>query len=263
MEIYHVRRGRGRPLLLLHGLGDSWRVWTPILDGLAAERTVIAVDLPGFGETPPLPGEVSIRTLADAVTGFLRANDLIGVDVVGSSMGARLVLELARRGGLVGAVVSLDPGGFWRGWQRGYFYTSIKLSVQLIRLLQPAMPLFTGNPIGRTLLFPQFSAHPWTLSPEVTLTEMRSFAVSQSTDELLHSLAFGESQQGIPAGVLKKPLAIGWGDRDRVCFPGQARLAKKLFPDAKLRWFHNCGHFPQWDAPEQTVRLILDTTAEA
>ena len=117
----HVRRGTGKQLLLIHGLGGSWREWSPILDDLAAEREVIAVDLPGFGATPPIPGEVSVRTLSDAVTEFLISNDLTGIDAVGSSMGARLVLELARRGGVLGAVVSLDPGGFWRGWERHAF----------------------------------------------------------------------------------------------------------------------------------------------
>ncbi len=121
MEMHHIRRGTGKPLLLIHGLGGSWRSWNPILDRLTAEREVIAVDLPGHGETQPLSGEVSIRTLADAVTDFLSANNLTGVDAVGSSMGARLVLELARRGGVLGAVVSFDPGGFWRGWQRHFF----------------------------------------------------------------------------------------------------------------------------------------------
>ena len=124
----YIRRGAGKPLLLIHGLGGNWRSWNPILDGLAKEREVIAVDLPGFGETPPLSGEVSIRTLADSVTEFLRVNSLTGVDAVGGSMGARLVLELARRGGgTLGAVVSLDPGGFWRGWERHFFYGSIYL----------------------------------------------------------------------------------------------------------------------------------------
>lgn len=70
MKMHHVRQGNGKPLLLLHGLGGSWRSWSPVLDSLAAEREVIAVDLPGFGATAPLSGEVSIRTLADAVTDF-------------------------------------------------------------------------------------------------------------------------------------------------------------------------------------------------
>lgn len=246
MELHHIRRGKGKPLLLIHGLGGAWRSWGPILDALAAEREVIAVDLPGFGETPPLPGEVSIRTLADAVTDFVTTKHLIGVDAVGSSMAARLVLELARRGGVLGAVVSLDPGGFWEGWQRHAFYASIWTSIRLVRLLQPIMPSLTRNAAGRTLMFAQFSAHPWKLSPQVTLDEMRSYAASPSFDELLRQLAYGETQQGAPPKSIEHPLVIGWGRRDRVCFPSQARRALELFPDARLQWFEHCGHFPQW-----------------
>ena len=111
MDFHHVRLGQGKPLVLFHGLGSTWQSWQPVLDGLSAGRTVIALDLPGFGETPPLQGPVSIETLADASTAFLDTHDLRGADVVGSSMGARLVLELARRG-VVGSTVSLNPGGF-------------------------------------------------------------------------------------------------------------------------------------------------------
>ena len=258
----HIRRGAaGRPLLLIHGLGGSWRSWNPILDDLAREREVIAIDLPGHGETPPLPGEASIATLADAVTEFVRSNDLAGVDTVGSSMGARLVLELARRGaGVLGAVVSLDPGGFWRGWERHTFYASLFASIRLVRRLQPVLPRITQSAAGRTLLFAQFSARPWQLSPQRALDELRGYAASPSFDELLRQLAYGEEQQGAPAGTIPSPLVIGWGRRDRVCFPRQAKRAQELFPDARLCWFNACGHFPQWDAPDKTARLILDTT---
>ena len=61
---------------------------------------------------------------------------------------------------------------------------------------------------------------------------------------------------------MAKPLVIGWGRIDRVCLPRQAARAQQLFPDARLHWFERCGHFPHWDAPEETARLILDTTAD-
>lgn len=102
----------------MHGLGGSWRSWLSIIDTLASTRDVIAIDLPGFGETPPLRGETT---------------------------------------------VSLDPGGCWRALERHVFYASIALSIRLIRLLQPAMPLLCGDPFTRTLLFAQFSAHPSSL----------------------------------------------------------------------------------------------------
>jgi pimeloyl-ACP methyl ester carboxylesterase len=262
MEMNYIRRGAGKPLLLIHGLGGSWRSWQTILDELALERDVIAVDLPGFGDTLPLEGEVSIATLSDAVTSFVNENNLTGVDAVGSSMGARLVLELARRGGVLGGVVSLDPGGFWQGWQIPAFYHSINLSIKLVRALQPVMPQITRSAIGRTLLFAQFSARPWRIAPKVALDEMRAFAESPSFDELLYNLAYGEKQKGAPKDSIKHPLVIGWGKRDRVCFPSQAKRALELFPDAKLHWFERCGHFPQWDRPQETVRLILDGTGQ-
>ena len=262
MKFHTVRRGSGKPLLLVHGIGGSWASWELVMDRLAeGGREVIAVDLPGHGQTPPLAGAVSISTLADAVTEFLEEEGLLGIDAVGSSMGARLVLELVRRGGVLGAVVSLDPGGFWEGWEVPVFYYSVAASVRLVRALQPVMPAITSSPVGRTALFAQFSAHPWSIPSDLALTEMRSFAASPSFDELLENLAHGEVQRGSPRGSVAAPLVIGWGEDDHVCLPRQAARAMSKFPDAKLYWFPNCGHFPQWDSPELAARLILAATS--
>ena len=254
-----IRRGSGKPLLLVHGLGATWRSWDPILPALAASREVIAVDLPGFGETPPLAGEVSIATLADAVTAFLKEQNLLRVDLVGSSMGARLVVELARRG-VGGATVALAPGGFWSPGQLRFFNASLQASIRLMRLLQPVMPAITGSPVGRALLLSQLSARPWALSADLALREMRSYAQAPSFDAALHSLVHGPTQEGAPAGSLPGPLVIGWGRKDRVLLPSQAKRATQLFPDAKLHWFDRSGHFPQWDEPQETVELILRST---
>lgn len=261
-EDFHVVRfGRGRPLLLIHGLGGNWRSWSPVLSQLAQAREVIAVDLPGHGQTPRLTTVTTVPALADAVTSFVRRHDLVGVDAVGSSMGARLVMELARRGDVVGSVVALDPGGFWRGWERHVFYSSLWASIRLVRALQPIMPRIARSRFGRSALLAQFSARPWRLRPSLVLDEMRSYAGSPVFDELLFELAYGAEQEGAPAGRLHHPLTIGWGRRDLVCFPWQADRARALFPDARVFWFDRCGHFPQWDVPDSTARLILDATS--
>ncbi|VTU24068.1 alpha/beta fold hydrolase [Variovorax sp. PBL-E5] len=262
MLINYVRRGEGKTLLLIHGLGSNWRSWQTIMAPLATERSVVAIDLPGFGKSPPLEGEVSIRALADAVTRFLHEHELLGTDVVGSSMGARLVLELARRGNVVGAVVSLDPGGFWAGWERHAFHASIWLSVRLARRLQFAMPAITQSPRWRALLLTQLSAQAAALAPSLVLEEMRSYATAPSFDRMLRDLVRGAAQEGAASGSLGKPLVIGWGRLDRVCLARQAARARLLFPDARLHWFERSGHFPHWDAPEETARLILETTAD-
>ncbi|OZC01250.1 alpha/beta fold hydrolase, partial [Rubricoccus marinus] len=51
--------------------------------------------------------------------------------------------------------------------------------------------------------------------------------------------------------------------QDRVCFPSQAERATARFPGARLEWLDRCGHFPQWDRPEEAVRLILAATGNA
>ncbi|GAB2963958.1 alpha/beta fold hydrolase [Hymenobacter coalescens] len=259
MQLHHIRRGQGQPLLLLHGIGGSWRSWSPILAALAARREVIALDLPGHGQSPALPGENSFYALTDAVEAWLRAQGLTGVACVGSSMGARMVLELARRGA-VGAAVALDPGGFWQGWQVPAFYYSVAGSVRLLRAAEPLLPALTSNALTRTLLLAQFSARPWRLPAEVALTELRSFVRTPVFDELLRHLAYGPRQAGAPRGSLRAPLVIGWGRQDRVCFPSQARRATAAFPDAALYWFDRCGHFPHWDQPAETVAMILAAT---
>ena len=260
MKINFEKRGKGKPLLLVHGLGGSIRSWDIIIDDLAEEREVVTIDLPGFGNSPPLAGKVSIGTLSDALTDFLKQQDLLGIDAVGTSMGARLVLEMARRGGILGAVVSLDPGGFWQGWEKHAFFASIKASIKLIRLIHPLLPKIVHNPEGRSLLLLQFSTRPKQIPPDIALKELNDYVKARSFDELLRNLVYGEEQKGLAKGTLDKPLVIGWGRNDKVCFPRQAKRAMKLFPDAQLHWFEDCGHFPQWDQTKETVRLILAIT---
>lgn len=261
MKLNHIRCGEGKPLLLVHGLGGSWQSWMPVIYKLAAHREVIAIDLPGHGKTPPLDGPTTIATLADGVTQFLRNHQLTGIDAVGSSMGARLVLELARRGNVLGTVVSLDPGGFWEGWHRRFFYYSIGASIRLVRAIKPLIPFIAGNRVTRTLLLPQFSPRPWRLQAHLVRIELQNYVASPVFDELLYNLAFGEEQQGASRGSLEQPLVIGWGRQDRICFPSQSRRALRLFPDAHVYWFNRCGHFPHWDKPSETADLILRATS--
>jgi pimeloyl-ACP methyl ester carboxylesterase len=176
-------------------------------------------------------------------------------------MGARLVLELARRGGIVGGAVALNPGGFWQGWERHAFFSSIYLSIRLLRLLRPVLPAVCANPVGRALLLAQFSSRPTKLAPDIVTDELCSYVASPVFDEMLAQLAYGEEQQGAPRNSITQPLVIGWGRRDRVCFPWQAKRALAMFPDAQLHWFDRCGHFPHWDAPAEAAQLILSALA--
>jgi pimeloyl-ACP methyl ester carboxylesterase len=253
-----IERGTGRKLLLVHGLGGSWRSWSTILDALSAERRVIAIDLPGHGATPAADDSGTFNGLVGSVERYIADNDLAGIDMVGSSMGARIVLELARRGN-VGNVVALDPGGFWRGWERSYFKTTIGASGRLLRAIRPSLPMLSRNAVSRTALLAQLSAHPWALDPQVVATELASLSTTQTFDALVIDLANGPEQTG-PAADPSHRIVIGWGRHDRLCLPRQAARARAAFPSAELHWFESSGHFPMWDMPEETVSVILAAT---
>ncbi len=258
MTLSFVRRGEGRRLLLVHGLGGTWRSWNPVLPGLAAAREVIAVDLPGHGDTPAGAGDDTFVGLVDRVERFLGEQRLEDVDIAGSSLGGRIALELARRG-RVGATVALGPGGFWRGWERAYLRSTLGASVRLVRALGPARGLVARSAVTRSAAVAQLSARPWRLDPEFVATELHGIARTPIFDALVRDLASGPEQTG-PAANPSRPIAIGWGRSDRLCLPRQAERAGAAFPSARLHWFDACGHFPMWDRPEETVRLILETT---
>lgn len=259
MSLHHVRRGAGSPLLLVHGLGAGLHSWDPIIDTLAAHREVIAVDLPGFGQSDPLNGEVSIATLADSVERFIDEQGLDGVATAGQSMGGRIVLELARRG-IGGDTVSLAPGGFWSDRELAVFSSTLRPSIALVRALRGALPALLGNPASRTALLAQFSAHPSSLTRQTVLPDLLGLADAPATDAAMDALTKGPKQQGAPAGAPPGRVTIGWGRRDLVTAPRQARRAAEAFPDATLHWFPRCGHFPQWDAPHEAAELILTGT---
>lgn len=258
--MYTLRTGAGRPLVLVPGVGADTSTWSPVLAGLEAQREVVRVDLPGFGQTPMPTGEYTLSAVANALEEQLRTEGLEGADLVGSSMGARLVLEMARRG--VGrSVVALDPGGFWSPTQKKVFGATLAASVALVRTLRPALPTLLGNPVGRTALLAQLSARPWAIDGDYAVREVRGLADAPGTSPAIRALSNGPDQEGAPAGSLPGPVLAVWGAQDRVTLPSQAGTLRQRFPDAAVEVWTSCGHFPHWDQPARVVETVLRHTA--
>lgn len=253
-----IEHGQGKPLLMIHGLGGSLRSWDTIADALGRERRLLLFDLPGHGGEPADRDSGTFAGLARSVSELIADNGLRGVDVVGSSMGARMVLELARRG-LIGNGVALDPGGFWQGWERAFLRTTLLASGKLLRGLRPMLPALAHNAVSRSALLAQLSARPWALGGDAVAQELKSFATTPTFDALVRDLAGGPAQTG-PEAPGRGKLTIIWGRQDRLCLPQQAERAKAAFPSAELVWLDRCGHFPMWDRPKETVELILRAT---
>jgi pimeloyl-ACP methyl ester carboxylesterase len=113
------RAGEGEPLVLLHGIGPTREDFFPVRAQLAAQYEVLTVDLPGHGESPALRTRPTVTALTDAVAADL---DVLGrprVHLLGNSLGARIALELARRGRAL-SVVAIAPSGLNLPPERAY-----------------------------------------------------------------------------------------------------------------------------------------------
>jgi len=109
----YTRSGAGAPLVLLHGIGMDRRAWDPVVPALARDFDVIAVDLPGFGESAP--GRADPASLAEAVAGLLTDLGVTSPHVAGNSLGGWVALELAALEpaglGPVASLTVLSPAG--------------------------------------------------------------------------------------------------------------------------------------------------------
>ena len=256
MSLHFERVGTGPPLLMVHGLGANLRTWDPMLPDLQGARELVLVDLPGHGRSAPLEGPQTVAAHANALASFMHSHGLAAADLVGSSVGGRLVLELARRG--IGRhCVALDPGGFWRGWETHWFHWTLAASIRLVRLLRPLHPGLSRHASTRTLLLAQLSARPWRLPPRLVMGELQSLAATPVFDAMLRELARGPLQEG--SARTPGRVTIGWGRQDRLLLPRQAARAQAAFPSARLHCFAHCGHFPHWDQTAETARVILET----
>jgi len=112
MALDHHRAGAGEPLLLIHGIGHTWRGWRPMLPLLEERFEVLAVDLPGFGHSEPFPPglDSTPEALADAVEDEMARAGFDTAHIAGNSLGGWIAFELARRG-RAETVTALSPTG--------------------------------------------------------------------------------------------------------------------------------------------------------
>ena len=184
--------GSGPPLVLLHGIGSRRGVWDPVAGALARERRVIAVDLPGFGESPP---EDFAPTPAGftALERWFAEQGLGRPHVAGNSMGGGIALELARRGAVASAT-AVSPAGFWNARELAFAQRSLRASRAIVRRLRPAVPALSRSAAGRIALFSQIYGRPWRLSPADAVATIDAFLDAPAFERALE--AFGPYRFG-------------------------------------------------------------------
>ena len=254
MTLAHIRRGSGPPLVLIHGIGSQWQMWQPVLDRLSREREVVAVDLPGFGDSAALEAQPTVEALADAVAEFLDGIGLGGAHAAGNSLGGGVALAMARAGTARSACV-LSPSGFGNMREGEYARALLVASRRTAQRLDRYTEVLTAGPVRRTLAFGHLTARPWRVPPDEAAGAMHNLARSPGFETTLE--AIGDHRFG--GRTPDCPVTVAWGEKDRLLlYSRQSARARRLLPDARHVTLHGCGHVPTWDDPEQVARVLLE-----
>jgi pimeloyl-ACP methyl ester carboxylesterase len=255
-ELVYERRGAGEPLVLLHGIGAHWRTWEPVLDRLATAHDVIAIDLPGFGESPlPAGGPpADMAALAATVAAFFTKLGLGRPHVVGNSLGGGLALELAAAG-LVSSATALSPVGFCTPARMWWALRVLSAHRLAARLPQPVLRTAFGSAPMRTLTLGMVFGRPGRLSLDMALADARALRDAPAFDVCARA-GRGYAFTGSPT----VPVTVAWGTRDRVLPYRQAALARERLPQARHVDLPGCGHVPMNDDPDLVTSVILDTS---
>jgi pimeloyl-ACP methyl ester carboxylesterase len=245
-----MEAGAGPPVVLLHGLGATKASFLPTVAALADSHRVIAVDLPGFGDSAkPLTAAYDAPFFADSVIALLDALGLERAALVGNSMGGRIALEAAlRHPSRVGRLVLLAPA---LAWLRGRPWASLlRLVPPQLGALQPA-PRALVEPLVRRIV--PGGQTGWTAA---------------GVDEFLRSYleprgraAFYAAARNIyldePHGrdgfwtrlpELTAESLFVWGRRDHLVPAAFAPHVRRAVPAAQHLEL-DCGHVPQLERP--------------
>jgi pimeloyl-ACP methyl ester carboxylesterase len=262
MALAFERAGSGPPLVLLHGLGHRRQAWDAVLDLLTPHRDVITVDLPGHGASPPLrtqDGESAVVTIADELGELLSSLSLARPHVAGNSLGGALALILAARG-QAASVTALSPAGFWNhryqhSYARGFFEFALATS----NALRNMVPALSRSKAGRALLFGLLVGRPGLLSAQQATGDVAGIVQAKPVIRAVFA-TFTEFTAAIPDDV---PVTVGWGSRDRLLSPANARVVRRRLPQARLMALPGCGHLPMTDDRELVARVLLEGSSLA
>lgn len=243
-----MSEGRREPLLLLHGLGGSKEIWSPVIELLATAREPVAIDLPGFGETPPLAAQVepSAANLAAAVHERCLQLGIERPHVAGNSLGGWVALEMGRAG-WAASVTAISPAGLWRA-PIGERRVNTRVWA---RRLRPFVALALHNRRVRERALATFAARPERIPAAAGRRLVLGWIDANGYDGANRAM---RTHVFDPTGYPELPVMLAWGELDRLVAPPRP---ERRPAGARFLALPGVGHTPTWDDPGLVATILL------
>jgi len=264
-SIAYVQKGTGPVLLLIHGMAGSLDTWRSVIDPLARNATVLAVDLPGHGGSSPGGGDYSLGSLASGLRDLLLALGHDRATVVGHSLGGGIAMQFSYQfPEMTERLALVSSGGL--GVEVSPVLRAASLPGANLFLSVTAEATRRGSGFARRVLR---AAHPPSNS---ALDELiGSYASLADADRRAAFLAtirsvVGLNGQTVYAGdrlylAQELPVLLLWGADDPIIPVAHAVAAHEALPASKLVVFDGVRHFPHVEAPERFVTALEEFCA--
>lgn len=252
-----LEAGVGEPLVCIHGLGGTKASFLPTVAALAETRRVIALDLPGFGEShKPVGAPYDAAFFARSVFALLDALGIDHADLAGNSMGGRVAIECGLTDhGRARRLALLSPSLAWlrpRPWS-----PFLALVRPELGLLQPA-PRRIVDPLVRRLV--PGGGDGWAAAGvddflRAYLTPRGRAAFYAAARSIYLERPHGDGGFWPRLRELSPDALFVWGRRDRLVPISFMRHVEKALPAARHVEI-DCGHVPQLERPDETHAAI-------
>jgi pimeloyl-ACP methyl ester carboxylesterase len=269
--IAYRRGGQGPSLVLIHGWGGSARHWLGAFATLTDYFDVIAIDLPGFGDSPPPSGPSTLAGMAAATRGAIEALGLSHVAVAGHSLGASVALLLADTWPEGIARLALVSFGLPRNPLEEATFAGMHAQMQAgMALWSPWLALWSP---WLAAARPWTTAY-WTTPPLPTL--LASSVVHSAAEVPFETMALGiadlvamdlrvavesAGSTGDPAVTLAArrlvvPTLVLAGREDQLFPPAASGALAQAIPISAHILLDRCGHVPMAERPGDLYGLL-------
>ncbi len=261
-QVNYIDRGEGPVVLFVHGLSGCWQNWLENIPHLSRDHRVIAIDLPGFGESPMPTWDIDMPAYGRLIHDFC---EKLGIDsvaaLVGNSMGGFVATEAAiAQPERFDRLVLVSAAGISNAQARR---EPAAVMGRLSQMAGPVLARFSGTsitrPRSRYLAFRGVIRYPVRLRPELLWEQVEPAMRSPGFGDALRTLVGYDSRDRL--SEIEIPTLIVWGFNDRLV-PVQSALSyHRRIRGSVLEIFERTGHVPMLERPARFNRVVEEFLA--
>ena len=240
LKVNYTDCGQGEPVVILHGWGSSSAAFNYIVKSFSDRFRMVAVDLPGFGDSDMIPEAWDVNDYADFVADFLDAVGIKNPVLIGHSFGGRVIFKgIGEEKFTANKIILIDSAGIK---PKKSLKSKLKLaSFKTVKWFL-SCPLWKNAAAGLlNKARGYFGSADYNSSPIV----LRQTLVKAVNEDLRHYMP-----------KITAPTLLIWGDNDTATPLSDAKIMNSLIPDSGLCVIKGGGHFSFIDSPYEVNAII-------